>query len=118
MRTFPLGPQIQALRLSAQGANDMSYQDRKIKEILKDLELIDPIDTAYDDIFCGEDLKKLSKELNCRPCSTKLETPSRLMDLPRSVKPPLCDRPPLDGFSWLVSGMPPLQRPAFVLLFL
>jgi hypothetical protein len=64
MCTFPLGPQIQALNHSAQGANDMSYRDRKIKEILKDFEVIDPTEAVYDDIFCGEDLRKLSQELN------------------------------------------------------
>ena len=65
MCTFPLGPQIQALRRSVEGADAMSYRDRKTVEILKDFEqLIDPTDAVYDDIFCGEDLRKLSKELN------------------------------------------------------
>jgi hypothetical protein len=63
--TIPLGPQIQALRRSVNGANSMEYQDRKTKEILSALAAVENgLDNVYDDILCGEDILKLSETLN------------------------------------------------------
>ncbi|KAG6876719.1 hypothetical protein C0992_012017 [Termitomyces sp. T32_za158] len=56
--SFPLGPQIQTLRQSMEGAEDMCYLDCKITEVKN---LIDNLqddsgsDMVYDDIFCGSD---------------------------------------------------------------
>ncbi|KAG6848669.1 hypothetical protein H0H93_015004 [Arthromyces matolae] len=54
--TIPLGPQIQALRRSDKGANDVLYMDKKVKEV-QDLlaQLADDAEMVYDDIFCGSD---------------------------------------------------------------
>lgn len=51
--TFPLGPQIQALRCSVNGANAVGHLDEKLKEIVAALETHeDELDTVYDDILC------------------------------------------------------------------
>ena len=63
--TIPLGPQIQALRRSVNGANSMGYQERKTKEIFSVLAALEnDLDNIYDDILCGEDILKLSETLN------------------------------------------------------
>ncbi|KIJ95896.1 hypothetical protein K443DRAFT_134296 [Laccaria amethystina LaAM-08-1] len=57
MISFPIGPQIQALR--------RSIRARKVAQILKDFEeLLDPTEAVFDDIFCGEDLRDLLEQLN------------------------------------------------------
>ncbi|PPQ93926.1 LOW QUALITY PROTEIN: hypothetical protein CVT25_010667 [Psilocybe cyanescens] len=61
---FPLGPQIQALQCSVQVAEAMAYQEHKNTEILEGFEFIDPSEAVYNDIFCGEDIRKLSEELD------------------------------------------------------
>jgi hypothetical protein len=62
--TMPLGPQLQALRRSPQGAQAVLYRDRKITEIIEafnaansDLELI------FDDIFAGNHIMDLCETL-------------------------------------------------------
>ncbi|KAF8890250.1 hypothetical protein CPB84DRAFT_1837475 [Gymnopilus junonius] len=65
MCSFPLGPQLQALRRSVQGADDMSYRAHKTIQVLEDFRnLLDGRDAVYDDIFCGEDLRELSDALS------------------------------------------------------
>ena len=62
--TMPLGPQLQALRRSPQGAQAIRYRDRKVTEIIEafnaansDLELI------FDDIFAGDHIMDLCETL-------------------------------------------------------
>jgi hypothetical protein len=64
--TILLGPQIQALQRSSQGSEVMCYQDKKIQEILKNLDptkKLDPDDFVYDDLFSGSDILDLIKNL-------------------------------------------------------
>jgi len=56
--TIPLGPQIQALRRSPQGAQAMRYRDQKTQEILESIG-----DPVYDDLFSGSDILNLSEDL-------------------------------------------------------
>lgn len=64
--TILLGPQVQALRRSAEGSEAMRYRDKKIQEIL---EILDPaknldLDSfVYDDLFCGSDILDLAENL-------------------------------------------------------
>jgi len=60
--TIPLGPQIQALRRSPQGARAMRYRDAKTREILEELDLC-PDDFVYDDLFSGSDFLDLAENL-------------------------------------------------------
>jgi hypothetical protein len=60
--TIPLGPQIQALRRSPQGAGAMLYRDAKTREILEVLDLR-PDDFVYDDVFSGSDFLDLAEIL-------------------------------------------------------
>jgi hypothetical protein len=62
--TMPLGPQLQALRRSPQGAQAILYRDRKIAEVIEafnaahsDLELV------YNDIFSGDHVLNLCETL-------------------------------------------------------
>ena len=57
--TIPLGPQIQALRRSPEGAEAMRYRDRKIQEILENLG-----DPVYDDLFSGSDILNVCEDLH------------------------------------------------------
>jgi hypothetical protein len=61
--TIPLGPQIQALRRSPQGAKAMCYRDTKTQAILEDLELHQD-SFVYDDLFSGSDLLDLAENIN------------------------------------------------------
>ncbi|KAG6819020.1 hypothetical protein H0H93_016276 [Arthromyces matolae] len=55
--TFLLGPQIQTLRRSKQGAQEMLYLDSKIKDVFETLDTLDDDgDMVYDDIVCGSDI--------------------------------------------------------------
>ena len=58
--TIPLGPQLQALRRSPQGAAALTYRDRKTREILKEFQATPMADRVYDDIFSGSDLRQLA----------------------------------------------------------
>lgn len=61
MITIPLGPQIQALRRSSQGALAMRYRDKKIKGILGDQEhAISAQEYIYDDIFSGKEVLNMN----------------------------------------------------------
>jgi hypothetical protein len=61
--TFPLGPQLQALRRSREGAEAMQYRDKKTKEILEHFQNANPLEYVYDDIFCGSDFLDLAEDL-------------------------------------------------------
>jgi hypothetical protein len=51
--TIPLGPQLQALWRSKEGATAMRYRINKTKEILEDLDANNGKLTHYDDLFSG-----------------------------------------------------------------
>lgn len=51
--TIPLGPQLQALRQSLQGARAIRYRDRKIMEIIEAFNTANSDEFVYDDIFSG-----------------------------------------------------------------
>ncbi|KAG6893254.1 hypothetical protein C0992_010724, partial [Termitomyces sp. T32_za158] len=56
--TFPLGPQIQTLRRSTDGAEEMCYLEHKIKDVMEQLDNLEDehgSNMIYDDIFCGSD---------------------------------------------------------------
>ncbi|KAG6875424.1 hypothetical protein C0992_003906 [Termitomyces sp. T32_za158] len=64
--TFPLGPQIQTLRRSAKGAEEMCYLDTKIQEVFELLDSLEDDDAGnmiYDDIFCGSDFIKFAEQI-------------------------------------------------------
>lgn len=65
--TFPLGPQLQAIRQSKSGAEALRYRHNKTVEILKRMNLVSPdgspVDFEYDDIFCGEDYLEMHDSL-------------------------------------------------------
>jgi hypothetical protein len=58
--TIPLGPQLQALRRSPQGAAALTYRDRKTREILEAFHSTPLAERVYDDIFSGSDLRQLA----------------------------------------------------------
>lgn len=58
--TIPLGPQLQALRQSPEGAAALRYRDNKLREILRAYNSTPPMDRVYDDLFCGGDLRNLA----------------------------------------------------------
>ena len=58
--TIPLGPQLQALRRSPQGAAALTYRDKKTNEILEAFRTTPLADHVYDDIFSGSDLRNLT----------------------------------------------------------
>jgi hypothetical protein len=62
--TIPLGPQIQALRRSPQGAAAMRYRDEKTTRILNAFDADVGDDQIYDDIFSGEDFLAMHDRLN------------------------------------------------------
>ena len=71
MITIPLGPQIQALRRSSQGALAMRYRDKKIKEILSDRERATSVhDYIYDDIFSGSEVLDMTCRFKIKPQDT------------------------------------------------
>jgi hypothetical protein len=53
--TIPLGPQLQALYRTPEGADAMRYREIRTQAILAELELNDGCLNAYNDIFCGSD---------------------------------------------------------------
>ena len=53
--TFPIGPQLQTLFRTPEGADAMRYRERRTKEILEELRQTDGNISAYDDVFCGSD---------------------------------------------------------------
>ncbi|KAJ7575373.1 hypothetical protein C8J56DRAFT_1172215 [Mycena floridula] len=65
--TLPLGPQIQTLRRSEEGAKEMGYRDRKTAEVEGMIQGLDPAkkgdDMVYDDIFCGSEYRALLHRL-------------------------------------------------------
>ena len=61
--TIPLGPQIQALRRSPEGAAAKRYCDEKTTAILDAFDLLGN-DQIYDDIFSGEDFLAMHERLN------------------------------------------------------
>ncbi len=63
--TIPLGPQLQALRRSASGAEQLRYRDCKTASYLKSYdEAISAGELVYDDIFTGADFLALADSLN------------------------------------------------------
>jgi len=62
--TIPLGPQIQAIRRSPEGAEAMRYRDQKLQELYNLYDAQPPEEFAYDDIYCGRDIMKHSENLN------------------------------------------------------
>jgi hypothetical protein len=63
--TIPLGPQLQALRRSPQGAAALSYCDQKIASVFTEgcNTGVSPVDRIYDDVFSGNDIQKLAADL-------------------------------------------------------
>jgi hypothetical protein len=62
--TIPLGPQLQALRRSPEGASALLYGHRKLTEISQTHCPTVPLaDRVYDDVFCGSDVRALAQEL-------------------------------------------------------
>lgn len=53
--TIPLGPQLQALWRSPEGADRMRYRERKTREIIRELERNDGQVSAYEDVFNGQE---------------------------------------------------------------
>ncbi|KAF5334289.1 hypothetical protein D9611_014144 [Ephemerocybe angulata] len=62
MCTYPLGPQIQALRRSAPGSAAMQYHSAKVKKILENVSEADGEAIPLDDILGGSDLLRLYQE--------------------------------------------------------
>ncbi|KJA14867.1 hypothetical protein HYPSUDRAFT_149831 [Hypholoma sublateritium FD-334 SS-4] len=61
--TIPLGPQLQALRRSKEGANAMCYRDKKTTEIIESFNAAYTVDElVYGDIFSGEDYLDLAEK--------------------------------------------------------
>jgi hypothetical protein len=53
--TLPIGPQLQALWRSLEGAQDVRYRERRTNELLDELGHTNGELGTYDDIFCGSD---------------------------------------------------------------
>jgi hypothetical protein len=53
--TIPIGPQLQALWRSPEGADRMRYRERKTREIIQELERNDGQVSAYEDVFSGRE---------------------------------------------------------------
>ena len=53
--TLPIGPQLQALWKTPEGAHNMRYRERRTMELLAELEGNNGNIGVYDDIFCGSD---------------------------------------------------------------
>ena len=70
--TIPLGPQIQALRRSVQGATSMLYRDQKMAQILEERHAIDfsAMECIYDDTLSGSDFVKFHERENIGPHDT------------------------------------------------
>ncbi|KAE9383504.1 hypothetical protein BT96DRAFT_843748 [Gymnopus androsaceus JB14] len=63
--TILLGPQLAAIRCSAEGAEEQKYCDSKLKEIYEMMDKVseDGEEMVYDDIWCGADLLSLVEEI-------------------------------------------------------
>lgn len=63
--TIPLGPQLQCLRMSTEGAQAMRYRDQKTTEIINELNQNtgNPDALIYDDFFSGSDYLDLAEDL-------------------------------------------------------
>ncbi|KAG6882473.1 hypothetical protein C0992_011574, partial [Termitomyces sp. T32_za158] len=62
--TFPLGPQIQTLRRSTEGAEEMCYLGEKVSDVTELLDsLTNDSDMIYDDIFCGSDFVEFADHI-------------------------------------------------------
>jgi hypothetical protein len=70
MITIPLGPQIQALRQSSEGATAMQYWDQKIRELPGMQEDERAENFVYNDIFLGSELLNLFKKNELGPQDT------------------------------------------------
>jgi hypothetical protein len=53
--TLPIGPQLQALWWSPEGADNMRYRERRTQELLDELHQTGGNLAIYNDIFCGSD---------------------------------------------------------------
>ena len=66
--TIPLGPQLQALRRSSSNAAELTYRDRKTKQVLESYSHLESVhDRVFDDVFCGSDFRKLATDLKLTP---------------------------------------------------
>jgi hypothetical protein len=70
--TIPIGPQLQALWRSPEGAINMRYQERRTKELLTELQENGGKLLAYDDILCGSDYLSAVKSGHIKPGDTVL----------------------------------------------
>ncbi len=68
--TIPLGPQIQALRRSTEGATAMAYRQQKVSQIVNARRGISAQDYIYDDIFSGRQFLEFSEQANLGPNDT------------------------------------------------
>ncbi|KAG6888043.1 hypothetical protein C0992_009821 [Termitomyces sp. T32_za158] len=71
--TIPLGPQIQTLRRSEEGAEEMGYLDKKIQEVIEKINSLSPEadgEMIYDDIFCGRDFIEFAERINITSADT------------------------------------------------
>lgn len=63
--TILLGPQLQAMRRSHEGAMNMRYLDRKMNEVTEMLGNpgTDAANVIYDDILCGSEMQELAERI-------------------------------------------------------
>ncbi|KAH7917707.1 hypothetical protein BV22DRAFT_1025921, partial [Leucogyrophana mollusca] len=57
--TIPIGPQLQALWRTQEGAKNMRYRSQRTREILASLRQNGGRLSAYDDVYCGRELTNL-----------------------------------------------------------
>lgn len=66
--TILLGPQLQAMRQSKQGAKERLYRHEKLIEVEEMIQQLDPAkggaDMVYNDIWCGSDFLELAGKLD------------------------------------------------------
>ncbi|KAH6885126.1 hypothetical protein BKA70DRAFT_1574592 [Coprinopsis sp. MPI-PUGE-AT-0042] len=75
MWTFPIGPQIQAIRQSKRGLEALEYRARKVAQIIADLRSVTSADDiVYDDIFCGSAFLDLNDRLKLTQYDTVIGT--------------------------------------------
>ena len=63
--SIPLGPQLQAIRWSKEGAEAILYHDKKTAEVIEafnNAQLSDEL--IFDDAFCGQDYQDLAEKLS------------------------------------------------------
>ena len=62
--TIPLGPQLQVLRRSPEGATALLYGRQKLTEVSESHSTaVSPTDRVYDDVFSGSDIRALAEDL-------------------------------------------------------